>query len=116
TGNVGRHLVQAQLLAGATVVVPSRRQESLDALGSFLDPSGPGRFVPVVGDITDDRDATRIMRESGPLDGAVASLGRYIGAPSVLQAPAAELEQAFHDYAIAHLAAARALLPGIAER
>lgn len=116
TGNVGRQLVRALLGAGATVVVPSRGVAGLEALGEFLAPASPERFVPLTGDITDEGDVPRLLREAGPLDGGVASLGRFVAAPSALEASVTDLERALHDYVLAHFAAARALLPVIRER
>lgn len=116
TGSVGRHLVQAQLSEGARVVVPSRRAERLQALGRFLTPDPSGRFVPIVGDITDSRDSPRVLREAGPVDGAVVSLGGFVPAPSVLGASEAELERALRDYPLAHFAVARAVVPLLGAR
>jgi NAD(P)-dependent dehydrogenase (short-subunit alcohol dehydrogenase family) len=110
-GNVGRHLVQGHVDAGATVIVPSRSPERLDELASFISSGGPGRIVPVTGDITSVRDQPGILREAGPIDGAVASLGRFVAAPSVLEAPQGDLERVLNDYLLAHLMVARAVIP-----
>jgi uncharacterized protein YbjT (DUF2867 family) len=46
TGNVGRHLVRAQLEAGATVLVPTRSREKLEALlGTLVTGMDIGRYV-----------------------------------------------------------------------
>lgn len=116
TGNVGRHLVQAQLTAGATVIVPSRTPEKLQALEHSLDPSLRARLVPLAGDITDPGDAQRLLDRAGPLDGAVASLGGFVAAPSVLDAPPADLQRALDGYLLAHFAVARALVPALRDR
>lgn len=116
TGNVGRHLVQALIAAGAAVVVPSRTPEKLEALGRTLEPGERERLVPVVGDIGDRNDATRILEQVGPLDGAVASLGGFVAAPSVLDAPQSDLERALQGYLLAHLAVARTVVPALLER
>lgn len=115
-GNVGRHLVQAHVEAGATVIVPSRSPERLDALASFVSAGGPGRVVPVTGDITSDRDQPDILRKAGPIDGAVASLGRFVAAPSVLTAPQGDLDRVLRDYVLAHLTVARAVIPALRAR
>lgn len=111
TGNVGRHLVQAQLAAGATVVVPSRSAAKLEALEHSLDPGHRARFVPMLGDITETSDAPGMLRRAAPLDGAVASLGGFVAAPSVLDAPPADLQRALDGYLLAHLAVARSVIP-----
>lgn len=115
-GNVGRHLVQAHVDAGATVIVPSRSPERLEALASFISSGGRDRIVPVTGDITSGRDQPGILREAGPIDGAVASLGRFVAASSVLEAPQGDLERALHDYLLAHLMVARAVIPALRAR
>jgi NAD(P)-dependent dehydrogenase (short-subunit alcohol dehydrogenase family) len=116
TGKVGRHLVQAQLGAGATVIVPSRDPAKLDALDRSLDANARGRFVGVEGDITDPNEAARMLERAGPLDGAVASLGDFVIAPEILAAPESDLRRALDNYVVAHFAAARALLPVLRER
>ena len=116
TGNVGRHLVQAQMAAGATAIVPSRSAERLESLASFVEPEAAGRLIPIIGDITSEADQRGILRQAGPIDGAVSSLGRFIGAQSVLEAPQADLERALHDYLLAHLSVARAVIPALRRR
>jgi NAD(P)-dependent dehydrogenase (short-subunit alcohol dehydrogenase family) len=116
TGNVGRHLVQAQLAAGVRVVVPSRDPHRLAALEQFLPPDHAGQFVPAVGDMAEERAAARLLHEVGPLDGAVASLGGFVQAPSVLDAPRSDLERTLEGYLFAHFAVARAIVPHLRER
>ena len=115
TGNVGRYLVKAQLDAGASVVVPSRSQEKLDALANEVDPSHRDRLVTLAGDITDARDVVQLLISAGTLNGAVASLGKFIAAPTLLSAPSADLESAFASYTLAHFAVAQTLLPALEE-
>lgn len=116
TGTVGRHLVQAQLAAGATVVVPSRQQTKLDSLFQAVAPDERDRLVPLVGDIVDAEDAARILESAGTLDGAIASIGRFVSAPSVLEAKRSDLERALAAYALAHFSAAQSILPALEER
>ena len=116
TGTVGRHMVNAQLEAGATVVVPSRNQAKLDALLSGIPADRRERLVGIAGDVTDEGDAARLLKEAGTLDGAIASIGRFVAAPVLLDAPRADLERAFANYTLAHFAAAKSLLPALEER
>lgn len=115
TGNVGRYLVKSQLAAGATVVVPSRSQANLDALVGDVNPDHRDRLIPVAGDISDERDAMRML-DSGTLDGAVVSLGRFVAAPTVLAAARVDLEAAMASYTLAHFSVAKVLLPALEER
>lgn len=115
TGTVGRFLVNAQLAAGATVIVPSRGQAKLDTLAASLDPALRERLVPLVGDVTDDGDATELLAAAGRIDGAVATIGRFTPAPALLDAPRPDLEGALANYTLAHFSAAKALLPVVEE-
>lgn len=116
TGNVGRHLVGAVLAAGATVIVPSRTPAKLEEIERTLDADQRVRLVRLVGDIADREDGPRLVKEAGPLDGAVATLGNFVAAPSVLAAPHGDLERTLEGYVLAHFAAARTLVPTLLER
>ena len=113
TGTVGRYLVEAQLEAGASVIVPSRNQQKVDALASQLSPEQRSRLVPVIGDVADEDDGARVVAEAGRIDGVIASIGRWISAPHLLDAPRADLERAIANYAAAHFSAAKVLLPAV---
>jgi NAD(P)-dependent dehydrogenase (short-subunit alcohol dehydrogenase family) len=122
TGNVGRYLVSSLLGAGATVIVPSRSAEKLEA---FMEghrkhagrPHADDRLRPLVGNIADEVEGPqlvdRILEEEGRLDGAVASLGRFVPTRSILSAEPAELSAAVDGYLMAHFGAARAILPAL---
>ncbi|HEX6537023.1 MAG TPA: SDR family oxidoreductase [Gemmatimonadaceae bacterium] len=118
TGNVGRHIVRALIRRGATVVVPSRSPAKLDALRAAVGAASE-RLLTLVGDVADERDAARIRDEAlrrlpTPLAGVVASLGRWVEAPSLLAASRAELVAALENYVIAHFVVARTFLPALA--
>ena len=113
TGTVGRYLVKAQLAAGATVIVPSRSRSKLDALVAAADSASRKRLILIVGDITDEADGARIVNEAGGIDGAIASIGRFVSAPSVLDADRGKLEGAIANYAIEHFSTAKSLLPAV---
>jgi 3-oxoacyl-[acyl-carrier protein] reductase len=78
-GEVGEGLVRAFLAAGATVVVPSRSREKLDALHSAV--PTPDRLTTKTADIGTANGAALlrdwIADEVGPLDAVVASLGGW---------------------------------------
>jgi NAD(P)-dependent dehydrogenase (short-subunit alcohol dehydrogenase family) len=102
TGTVGRYLVQAALDAGATVIIPSRS----------TDKAQPGTIY-ILGDITDPSDGARIIAGAGRIDGAIVSIGRWISADHVLDAPLADFERAIANYPLAHFAVAKVLLPAV---
>jgi len=119
TGNVGRVLVGQMLDLGATVVVPSRSKEKLEGLRGQVGGAGE-RLMTVEGDIGDEEEAPglrdSIIGRVGPIDGAVASLGHFVPAPSVLEAPRADVQKALDGYLLAHLGVARTLIPALRER
>lgn len=119
TGNVGRVIVAALLDAGATVAVPSRSSKKLDRLRAEVSSAHAERVVGIEGNIADEGDAERMLDEitsrGGPLHAAVASLGRFVAAPSVLSAPPADLQQALDDYLLAHFNVARAVIPALSD-
>lgn len=115
TGSVGRQLVEACLSGGATVVVPSRSAEKIDTLRSGLQPDWGSRLLTVEGDLGDPEDAARITHKivdlTGSVDAAVASLGGFVPAPSILKAPLGDLQYALDGYLVAHFLVAQALIP-----
>jgi NAD(P)-dependent dehydrogenase (short-subunit alcohol dehydrogenase family) len=115
TGTVGRYLVHAVLASGGTAIVSSRSAEKLAAFVQERDAHDGDRLVPLHGDLTDEREAGALLERAGPLDGAVASLGSFVAAPSasLLEAPAEDLQRAFDGYVAAHLATARAIIPAL---
>ncbi len=119
TGNVGRRIVAALLGAGATVIVPSRSPERLDRLQGSLATRDRSRLVPMIGDVADERDALRLRGEAlastGRLDAAVATLGSWHAAPSLVAAERRDLARVLDDYLLAHFVVARTLIPALAE-
>ena len=113
TGTVGRYMVHAQLDAGATVIVPSRSKEKIDALAAGLEKGERSRLVAIEGDITSESDGDRIVTEARRIDGVIASIGRWVSADHVLDAKRSDLERAIANYALAHFAAAKVLLPAV---
>lgn len=120
TGSVGQVVVAGLLEAGATVVVPSRMEPKLAELRRSLDDHAPERLVTLVGDLSDEKDAVRVreavMERAGPLDAAVATLGGFVPAPSVLEAPLSDLKGVLDGYLLAHFMVAKTLLPALEER
>ena len=78
TGGVGEGIVRAFLNEGATVVVPSRSNESLEKLRGYLGDSANDRFIPIVGDLGQIESAEKlrdqIINKVGHLDAVVASI------------------------------------------
>lgn len=117
TGSVGRVLVESFLRSGAKVVVPSRSQEKLSDLRAYLGTGPTERLVTMEGDIGDEEKAPdlveRVVERHSPVHVAVATLGRFVAAPSLFEASIADLERVIDGYLIGHFVAARALIPAI---
>lgn len=121
TGNIGSLLVQELLRQGATVVVPTRSRESLSALHDFLaSRSSVERLRGFVGDSADPDTQMdllkRITAEIGPLDAAIASLGRFQSASSLLHTKRAQFQAVLDDYLLAHFCVAKLFLNEIVKR
>lgn len=117
TGSVGRVLVKSFLRSGAKVVVPSRSHEKLSDLRAYLGSETTERLVTMEGHIGDEEKAPdlveRVVEQQGPVHAAVATLGRFVAAPSLFEASIADLEHVIDGYLIGHFVAARALIPAI---
>ncbi len=118
TGNVGSFIVKELLKRKAKVVVPSRSSEKInqltDHLSEDLDDQHLDRLNTLIGDIGDEDGAgeliDKISSKVGIPDAAVASLGRFIPAPSLLDATPDELRQVVEGYLIGHFVVARTFL------
>jgi len=102
------------------VVVPSRSSAKLEALRGAVHAAGE-RLVTFVADVADEQSAARIQDEvsrhvPSRLDAAVASLGRWVDAPSLLASTRADLVQVLEGYVVAHFVVARTFLPLLAAR
>jgi NAD(P)-dependent dehydrogenase (short-subunit alcohol dehydrogenase family) len=115
TGNVGRVLVRAFLASGATVVVPARSGARAAELRAALGDTDVARLDVIPGELGTESDANalhqRVADRYGTVHAVVASLGRFVAAPSVTQAPLSDLRSVIDHYLIAHFLAARALVP-----
>lgn len=120
TGSVGRVVVGAFLAAGAMVVVPSRSERKLAELKRSLSARRAGRLIEITGDLSDEAEAPRVRDEAleraGGLDGVVSSLGRFVPAPTVLEASRADVQRALDGYLLAHFMVARTLIPALEAR
>jgi 3-oxoacyl-[acyl-carrier protein] reductase len=124
TGNVGSFIVRALLERGAAVAVPSRTEAKLREFRAYVAQHSPeaqlARLHTFVGDIGDERGAQTLLQQITNAMGAptavVATLGRFVAAPSLLDASTDQLQRVLHDYLIAHFVVARTFLPGLKAR
>jgi len=112
-GEVGEGIVRALLARGATVVVPSRSREKLDALARSVTPDA-ARLVPVEADVASDAGRTRVRAASlahPPLAGVVLSLGGFWQGPPVLEIDTGAILQTLAPRVLVPLALLQALRP-----
>jgi len=116
TGGVGRGVVEAALASGRPVIAVARDKAGLQCLrGQFADAD----LSIVPGSISSDSDGERLaraLRKLGrPIDGVVAAVCGNAPRGRLLDHPAAFLRQTLDDDLLPHLAAARHLLPLLAQ-
>jgi len=123
TGTVGEAIVKVFVESGATVVVPSRSRQKLEALRDFLglSPSAAERLSLLEGRLDDPADAGRVrdevLRRHGVLHAVVASLGGSWDEQLRLVEVPMETFRSYQDSNLnAHLITARTFLPVLAER
>lgn len=112
TGIVGRGVVRAVLGAGQPVVAVARDRSGLEALAR----AHPGAdLVTLPGTVADDAGGARLARDLRELDRPLGGVVAAIAGPPVrgrlLDQPASTLCGCVAAEVVAHLAAARALLP-----
>ncbi|NBB72200.1 MAG: SDR family NAD(P)-dependent oxidoreductase [Bacteroidetes bacterium] len=117
-GDVGEGLARAFLAAGATVIVPSRSDEKLDALRDRLD--AHDRLVSWTGDVSSEIGATDLRNwiadAVGPLDAVVASLGSWWQGPPLTEVPLDTWHRLLDMGLTAHFVLAKTFVPVLAGR
>lgn len=116
TGSVGEGIVKEFLKAGATVIVPSRSQEKLAALRTFVGPLADARLELLVGNLGEQAGAEQIRDQVlgrwGALHAVVASLGgTWEERLPLLKIPLETFRTYQENNFNAHLVTARTFLP-----
>ena len=111
---MGEGIVAALLGQGATVIVPSRSEQRLQALADRL-VGHTENLIPVVGDVGDAEGAERVLTEIlarvGHLDGAVASIGGWWQGQPLTEIEPEVWQRILNGSLTAHWVAARTFLP-----
>lgn len=124
TGNVGGFIVRALLRQGATVAVPSRSEQKIQELKSYLrqhiEATDLSRLHTLVGTVSDEvegREVIQQITQEVGVPGAVVSLmGSWRPADSLLEAKGEDLDHVFEHYLKAHFGVARTFLPVLNEQ
>lgn len=118
-GGIGAALARRLLEAGTRVVVSDLDGDRLAGTVARLSPvAGPGSVTAVAGDASAEADIARMIEAAehsfGPVDGYYANAG--VGDGSGLEASDDEWRLALDVNVLAHVRAARLLVPGWLER
>lgn len=117
-GEVGEGIVGAFLAEGATVVVPSRSQEKLDALRTNT--SDHDRLITKAADVGSAAGAVALRNwiadEVGPLDAVVASLGGWWQGRPLTDVSLDTWHEVLDMGLTAHFTVAKTFIPALAGR
>ena len=118
-GNVGEGMTAALLDRGATVVVPSRSPEKLAALRDYVGPRQKS-LVTVETDVSDEARAAKlvedVLREQGPIELCIASLGGWWKGPDLVDIDAQTFSRVVSSTLLAHFVCARSVLSAMRAR
>ncbi len=116
TGCVGRGVVEAALAAGRPVIAVARDKSGLQCLKSQ---HAKADLSVVAGSISSDADGERLAKALAklgrPIGGVIAAVSGSSSRGRLLDHPAAYLRQRLDEDLLPHLAAARHLLPLLAQ-
>lgn len=116
TGGVGRGVVEAALAAGRPVIAVARDKSGLQCLKAH---HAKADLSVVAGSISSDADGERLAKALAklgrPIGGVIAAVSGSSGRGRLLDHPAAYLRQRLDEDLLPHLAAARHLLPLLAQ-
>ncbi|MFC3815471.1 SDR family NAD(P)-dependent oxidoreductase [Lysobacter sp. GCM10012299] len=116
TGCVGRGVVEAALKAGRPVIAVARDKSGLQCLKSH---HAKADLSVVAGSISSDADGERLAKALAklgrPIGGVIAAVSGSASRGRLLDHPAAYLRQRLDEDLLPHLAAARHLLPLLAQ-
>ncbi|HEY5804722.1 MAG TPA: SDR family oxidoreductase [Lysobacter sp.] len=117
TGGVGRGVVEAALAAGRPVIAVARDKAGLQCLKAH---HAKADLSVLPGSISSDADGERLAKALAklgrPIGGVIAAVSGSTGRGRLLDHPAAYLRQRLDEDLLPHLAAARHLLPLLANR
>lgn len=117
-GGIGAALADALVANGAKVVVADLKSERVEAVADRLNDATPGSAVAVAGDVSRTAQIERLIAAAeesfGPVDLYVANAG--VGGGAGLEASEEDWDLAHQVNVMAHVRAAKLLVPGWIER
>jgi 3-oxoacyl-[acyl-carrier protein] reductase len=120
SGNVGQGIVPVFLKEGATIVVPSRGQKSLDKLANLVGDLAGDQLKLIVANISTLEGAEQLRDEIittfGHLDGVLASLGGWwTGNKPLVEVDMETWENYLNSNLTSHFVCAKTFLPVLAK-
>ncbi|MFH7322289.1 SDR family oxidoreductase [Aeromicrobium sp. JJY06] len=117
-GGIGAALADALVAAGAKVVVADLKSDGVEAVAARLNEATPGSAVAVAGDVSQTAQIERLIAAAeesfGPVDLYFANAG--VGGGVTLEASEEDWDLAHQVNVMAHVRAAKLLVPGWIER
>jgi len=118
-GRVGSGIVMSFIKQGATVIVPSRSNDTLNTLRGYIK-GNEAQLYTLKGNISDEKEVesikNHIVDKFGSIDHLVTTLGGLRFDGPITQVPLAKLREVMNDWMESHLIVARTFLPIIADK
>jgi NAD(P)-dependent dehydrogenase (short-subunit alcohol dehydrogenase family) len=115
TGGVGEGIVRGLLVAGATVIVPSRSESNLQDLKEYVSDIKTGTLIPFIGSVNTEENALALSnylhQNYKSIDIVVASLGGWKQGFPIYSYPVKEWRQILDDALTSHFLAIKTLVP-----
>jgi len=115
-GEIGERITRMFLQQGARVLVPSRSEEKLKALGASLKDISTGELIPLETDVSTTQGLKTLsaaIEKEGALRAAVSSVGTFWQGPSSLEVPVDEVHRVFEGTFFPYVGLTQALIPAL---
>jgi len=115
-GEIGERITRMFLQQGARVLVPSRSEEKLKALGTSLKDISTGELIPLATDVSTPQGLntlTAAIKKGGVLRAAVSAVGSFWQGPSSLEVPVDEVHRVFQGTFFPYVGLTQALIPAL---
>jgi short-subunit dehydrogenase len=115
-GEIGERITRMFLQQGARVLVPSRSEEKLKALGTSLKDISTGELIPLETDVSTPQGLntlTAAIKKEGVLRAAVSAVGSFWQGPSSLEVPVDEVHRVFQGTFFPYVGLTQALIPAL---
>lgn len=115
-GEIGERITRMFLQQGARVLVPSRSNEKLKALGTSLKDISTGELIPLETDIGTNqglKSMTAAIEKEGALRAAVSAVGSFWQGPTCMEVPVDEVHRVIQESFFPSVGLTQALIPAL---